>query len=87
MPFNEDASVSIICVNENQNEKFRGSPQWRSPNGNNVGTRNQVVATLEIARVTRHQAGTYTCHVPGVLEISAAKYHLVIHCKLYIICK
>ncbi len=82
MPFNEGANASVICINQNQH--FRGIPQWKAPDGRNIdtiGTLNSI-ATLVITGVTRHQEGTYTCIVPGVPEISVAKFDLMVNCKL-----
>ncbi len=79
-PFNENDNVSVNCVNKNQ--RFRGSPKWKAPNGSYIGSTSSIVATLAISNVTRHQAGTYTCCVPEILEIPVAKFELTIHCKL-----
>ncbi len=82
MPFNEGANASVICINQNQH--FRGTPQWKAPDGSNIGTMGTGTfsATLVITGVTRHQAGTYTCIVPGVPEIPVAKFDLMVNCEL-----
>ncbi len=82
MPFNEGANGAIICIN--QNHYFRGTPQWKTPDGSNIGTMGtrNFSATLVITGVTRHQAGTYTCIVPGVPEVPVAKFDLIVNCKL-----
>ncbi len=80
MPLYEEANVSVTCVNANQ--RFRGSPQWKAPDGSSIGSTDSFIAILVITGVTRHQAGTYICYVPGIPEVPAAKFELVIHCKL-----
>ncbi len=79
-PVNETSDVSVNCVN--QNGFFRGSPQWRAPNGSVInGTQTQVLAALDISGVTRLQAGTYTCVVPGVPQVPIGIFELVVQCK------
>ncbi len=79
-PFNETSDVSVNCVN--QNAFFRGTPQWRTPDGSVInGSPGQVLATLAFSGVTRQQAGTYTCVVPGVPQVPTGIFELVVQCK------
>ncbi len=83
--YNESSVVSVSCVN--QNLIFRGSPQWNVPDGSNIdgsnidSTRSQVLASFMIPNVTRHQAGTYTCYVPGVPQVPVTYFELIVNCK------
>ncbi len=79
MSFNEDSNVSVTCVNRNNN--FEGNSQWKAPDGSIISSTDSMNATFIIIRVTRHQAGTYTCYVPGVPEVPEAKFYLVVNCK------
>ncbi len=77
---NESSVVSVSCVNQNQ--IFQGSPQWNAPDGSNINnTRTLVLAFFMIPNVTRHQAGTYTCYVPGVPEVPVTYFELIVNCK------
>ncbi len=80
MPFNEYSNVSVTCVNKNHD--YPVSPQWKAPDGSNIGSTNSMNATLVITGVTRHQAGTYTCYIPEVTEVPAATFYLLVNCKL-----
>ncbi len=84
MPVNEHGNASILCANQNQ--YFRGTPLWKAPDGTNISSieHKGFITTLAITRASIHQAGTYTCIVPGVPQVPEAKFDLIVHCKLQI---